>query len=63
MSIFTPAQETAFKQKKKIQNKIKNIIINNYDIGSKLPSINELSEVLDVNKNTIRKALNNVAKQ
>ena len=63
MSIFAPAQETAFYHYEKIQNKIKNIIINNYDIGSKLPSINELSEVLDVNKNTIRKALNNLAKQ
>lgn len=63
MSIFAPAQETAFYHYEKIQNKIKNIIINNYDIGSKLPSINELSELLDVNKNTIRKALNNLAKQ
>ena len=44
-----------------LQNKIKKIIINNYDIGSKLPSINELSKMLDVNKNTIRKALNNLA--
>ena len=63
MSIFAPAQETAFYHYEKIQNKIKNIIIDNYDIGSKLPSINELSEMLDVNKNTIRKALNNLAKQ
>lgn len=61
MSIFAPAQETAFYHYEKIQNKIKKIIINNYDIGSKLPSINELSKMLDVNKNTIRKALNNLA--
>lgn len=63
MSIFAPAQETAFYHYEKIQNKIKNIIIENYGIGSKLPSINELSEMLDVNKNTIRKALNNLSKQ
>lgn len=63
MSIFAPAQETAFYHYEKIQNKIKTIIRDNYDIGSKLPSINELSELLDVNKNTIRKALNNLSKQ
>lgn len=62
MSIFAPAQETAFYHYQKIQNKIKNIITEQYDIGSKLPSINEFSEILDVSPNTIRKALNNLAK-
>lgn len=63
MSIFAPAQEAAFYHYEKIQNKIKNIIVNNYNIGSKLPSINELSTMLDVNKNTVRRALNNLASQ
>ncbi|MCM1266037.1 MAG: GntR family transcriptional regulator [Candidatus Gastranaerophilales bacterium] len=62
MSIFAPAQETAFYHYQKIQNKIKNIISEQYDIGSKLPSINEFSQLLDVSPNTIRKALNNLAK-
>ena len=62
MSIFAPAQETAFYHYQKIQNKIKNIITQDYDIGSKLPSIKAFSELLDVSPNIIRKALNNLAK-
>lgn len=61
MSIFAPAKETAFYHYQKVQNKIKNIITENYDIGSKLPSINEFSKALDVSSNIIRKALNNLA--
>ncbi len=62
MSIFAPAKETAFYHYQKIQNKIKNIISENYDIGSKLPSINEFSLMLDVSPNIIRKAFSNLAK-
>jgi len=62
MSIFAPAQDTAFYHYQKVQNKIKNIITEQYDIGSKLPSINEFSKLLDISPNTIRKALNNLAK-
>ncbi len=62
MSIFAPAQETAFYHYQKIQNKIKNIITQDYDIGSKLPSISAFSKMLDVSPNIIRKALNNLAK-
>lgn len=63
MSIFAPAKETAFYHYQKIQNKIKNIITEEYDIGSKLPSINEFSKLLDVSPNIIRRALNNLAKE
>ena len=62
MSIFAPAQQTALYHYEKIQQKIENIIIENYDIGSKLPSISEFSQGLDVSPNIIRKALNNLAK-
>lgn len=61
-SIFAPAQETAYYHYEKIQNKIKNIIMDNCDIGSKLPSISEFSRILDVSPNTIRRALQNLAK-
>ena len=61
MSIFAPAQDTAFYHYQKIQNKIKSLITNNYDIGQKLPSIIELSNMFDVNTNTIRRALKNLA--
>jgi len=63
MSIFAPAQETAFYHYQKIQNKIKSLITENYDIGQKLPSIVSLSEMLDVNTNTIRRALKNLEKE
>ncbi len=62
MSIFAPAKETAYYHYQRIQTKIKNIIAQEYDIGSKLPSINELSQMLDVSPNIIRKALNNLSK-
>lgn len=60
-SIFASAQETAFYNYEKTQNHIKSMIANNYEIGSKLPSILELSKELDLSPNTIRKALNNLA--
>ena len=44
------------------RNKIKRLISENYNIGSKLPSIKEFSEQMDLSPNTIRKALNNLAK-
>lgn len=63
MSIFAPAQETAFYHYQKTQNKIKRIISENYSIGSKLPTIKQFSEQMDLSPNTIRKALNNLAKE
>ena len=63
MSIFASAQDTAFYHYEKTQNRIKKIISENYSIGSKLPSIREFSESLDLSPNTIRKALNNLAKE
>lgn len=62
-SIFASAQETAFYNYEKTQNHIKNLIAQNYEIGAKLPSIIELSKELDLSPNTIRKALNNLAKE
>lgn len=62
-SIFASAQETAFYNYEKTQNHIKALIANNYEIGEKLPSISELSMHLDLSPNTIRKALNNLAKE
>ena len=63
MSIFASAQDTAFYHYEKVQHKIKKIITDNYGIGSKLPSIKEFSENLDLSPNTIRKALNNLASE
>lgn len=63
MSIFASAQDTAFYHYQKTQNKIKKIISANYGIGSKLPTIKEFSEGLDLSPNTVRKALYNLAKE
>jgi DNA-binding GntR family transcriptional regulator len=62
-SIFAHAQETAFYNYEKTQNHIKSLIAQNYEIGSKLPSIMDLSKELDLSPNTIRKALNNLANE
>lgn len=62
-SIFAPAPEAAFYYYEKTQNHIKKMIAENYQIGSKLPSILELSKQLDLSPNTIRKAFQNLAKE
>lgn len=61
-SIFASAPETAFYYYERIQNNIKKMIAENYEIGQKLPSILELSKQLDISPNTIRKAIHNLAK-
>lgn len=62
-SIFASAQDTAFYYYEKTQNHIKKMISENYEIGSKLPSIEELSKEMDLSPNTIRKAFQNLAKE
>lgn len=62
-SIFAPAKDTAFYYYEKTQNAIKSMIASKYEIGSKLPSILELSKEMDLSPNTIRKAFQNLAKE
>ena len=62
-SIFAPAADAAFYHYEKTQNRIRKMIAENYDIGSKLPSIAELSKQLDLSPNTIRKAIHNLAEE
>lgn len=62
-SIFAPAKDTAFYYYEKTQNNIKKMIAEHYEIGSKLPSILELSKEMDLSPNTIRKAFHNLAKE
>lgn len=61
MSIFAPAKDAAFYHYEKAQNRIKQLIAKDYDIGEKLPSIMELSKQMDLSPNTIRKAFKNLA--
>ncbi len=62
-SIFASAAEAAFYSYQKIENEIKKFITANYEIGDKLPSMDDLSKQFDVSSNTIRKALQNLSKQ
>lgn len=62
-SIFAPASEAAFYYYEKTQEHIKKMIVQNYKIGEKLPSVTELSNELDVSSNTIRRAFHNLAKE
>lgn len=62
-SIFASAPEAAFYHYEKTQNYIKRMIATDYEVGDKLPSIQELSKSLDLSPNTIRKAFHNLAKE
>jgi len=62
-SIFASAPETSFYYYEKTQNHIKKMISEKYEIGSKLPSVDELAKELDISPNTIRKAFHNLAKE
>lgn len=61
-SIFAKAEDAAIYSYQKMENKIKNYIKNNFEIGDKLPSMDALSKEFDVSSNTIRKALQNLSK-
>jgi len=60
--IFAPAQDAMFYNYQKIEQHLRQLIIDEYEVGQKLPSMAELAEQLDVSGNTIRKALQNLAK-
>lgn len=62
-SIFASAPDAAFYYYEKIQEHIKKMIIQNYKIGDKLPSVNELSDQLDVSTSTIRRSLHDLAEE
>lgn len=62
-SIFAKAQFTARYHYNRIQDAIKNMIIEKYSLHSKLPSIMEMANLMDVSPNTIRKAFANLAEE
>ncbi|HEY9746595.1 MAG TPA: winged helix-turn-helix domain-containing protein, partial [Oculatellaceae cyanobacterium] len=62
-SIFVPAEEVSFYNYEKVEQHIKSLIRENYKVGDKLPAMGVLSKELDVSSNTIRKALQNLAKE
>lgn len=62
-SIFASAQDASLYNYEKVERHLKTLIRTQYKLGDKLPSMTELSEELDVSTNTIRKALQKLAKQ
>lgn len=62
-SIFAKSQITARYHYERIQDAIKNMIIEKYSLHSKLPSIMEMANLMDVSPNTIRKAFANLAEE
>lgn len=62
-NIFLPAQDASFYNYEKVEQHLKMLITQNYQVGDKLPSMGKLSEQLDVSSNTIRKALQNLSKE
>ncbi|MBQ4123763.1 GntR family transcriptional regulator [bacterium] len=61
--IFSSAFDASFYSYQKIENKLLDLISNEFKAGDKLPSMKDLSEKFDVSTNTIRKALNSIAEQ
>jgi DNA-binding GntR family transcriptional regulator len=62
-SIFVPVEETRFYNYEKVEEHLKQFILQNHKVGDKLPSMGQLSEDLDVSSNTIRKALQHLAEE
>jgi DNA-binding GntR family transcriptional regulator len=62
-NIFVPAEEVSFYNYEKVERHLKALIRENYKVGDKLPAMGMLSKELDVSSNTIRKALQNLAKE
>ncbi len=60
-AIFAKSQFTARYHYNRIQDAIINMIIEKYSLHSKLPSIMEMANLMDVSPNTIRKAYSNLA--
>ena len=56
-SIFANASMAFEYNYQKVKNSIIDYIIKNYEVGTKLPTMQEFSEIFDVSTNTIRKAL------
>jgi len=60
--IFAPAIQASLYNYERVEAYLKNFIKDNFKPGDKLPSMGKLAEELKVSSNTIRKALQNLAK-
>lgn len=62
-TIFASAAQAAVYRYEKVKNYIKQMITHEFDLGEKLPSMQELSVRIDVSTNTIKRALHDLAKE
>ena len=62
-TIFAPASQAVVYRYEKIKNQLKQMMSQEYELGSKLPSVEALAKRFDVSTNTIKKALHNLAKE
>ncbi len=62
-NIFVPAEDASFYNYEKVELHLKAMIKQNYAVGDKLPAMGHLADELDVSSNTVRKALQNLAKE
>lgn len=62
-NIFVSVDDTTFYNYEKVERHLKQLIKAKYKVGDKLPAMGQLSKELDVSSNTIRKALQNLAKE
>lgn len=62
-SIFAKAPDTAFYYYERTQDHIKRLIVENYQVGQKIPSIMDFSRSLKLSPNTVRRAFDNLAKE
>jgi DNA-binding GntR family transcriptional regulator len=61
--VFMPAEQVSFYNYEKAEQHLKELIMAQFTVGDKLPSMGQLSELLQVSSNTVRKALQSLAKQ
>ncbi|MFA6988597.1 MAG: GntR family transcriptional regulator [Candidatus Gastranaerophilaceae bacterium] len=62
-SIFASAAEASVYNYEKVETHLKLLIQKNYKIGDKLPSMSDLAGELNVSSNTVRKALQRLARE
>jgi DNA-binding GntR family transcriptional regulator len=62
-NLFVPAKASHFYNYEKVERQMRALIANCCAVGDKLPTMGHLSDLLGVSANTIRKALQNMAKQ
>ena len=62
-TIFAPAAQAAVYRYEKVKNYLKQMIAHEFNLGEKLPAMQDLANRIDVSTNTIKRALHDLAKE